>query len=329
MKKIRLSIVCGGAGFIGSHLCDKLIKQGKHVACVDNLSSGDINNIAHLLNHPQFKFVQADIAQPDWLRKLHVSYGKRRLIRLDVQEVWFLASLASPSDYLQRPLETINANVLGISNVLDITSTFRSAKFLYTSTSEVYGDPEVMPQSEEYTGNVDPICDRAVYDETKRCGETITMAYHREKGVDVKIVRIFNTYGPRMRANDGRVVPNFIMQVLRGMPITIYGDGKQTRSFCYIDDMVNGLLSMMDSKESGPINLGNPICYLSVLDLARMVQFIAKKEVDINYLPFPSQNDPKIRQPDIAKAAQLLKWKPTTYIVAGLIKTIDYFRSTI
>ncbi len=309
MKKTVL--ITGGAGFIGSHLCDLLIGKGYRVICMDNLITGKPGNIRHLLGTKDFKFIKHDVT-------------KYINIKGKVDYVLHFASPASPIDYLKYPIQTLKVGSLGTHNALGVAREKR-AKFLLASTSEVYGDPLVNPQPEEYWGNVNPIGPRGVYDEAKRFAEAITMAYRRVHKIDTKIVRIFNTYGERMREEDGRAIPNFISQALKNRPITVYGDGSQTRSFCYISDMVDGIYHLMMSKVTGPINIGNPH-ELKLLNLARMVKAIAKSRSRIIFKRLPV-DDPKVRRPSIEKAKKLLGWTPRVELRKGLSKTIDYFRS--
>ncbi len=306
MKKI---LVTGGAGLIGSHLCEKLLNLGNEVICLDNFFTGEKQNILHLLENPYFEVIRHDVEKP---------------ITLEVDEIYNLASPASPIHYQKDPVKTIRTNVLGAINMLDLAKKTNS-KILQASTSEIYGDPEIHPQKEEYNGNVNPIGPRACYDEGKRCVETLFFDYHREYKVNIKVVRIFNTYGPKMVPNDGRVVSNFIVQALKDEDITIYGDGSQTRSFCYVDDLVDGLIKMMESNEIGPINLGNPQ-EISILDLAKLIIRLTNSKSKIVFKKLP-KDDPKKRKPDIKKAKEKLKWRPKVDIETGLIKTINYFRS--
>lgn len=315
--KAKKILVIGGAGFIGSHLCEHLLGHGHRVMCVDNLVTGSVDNIAHLLPKGKFLFTLADACTHGEIPNELPDY------RLD--EIYYLASIASPKHYLDKPLQTIWSNTVGLHYALELAQQ-HGAKLLYTSTSEVYGNPKVMPQKESYTGNVDPVADRSVYDESKRLGETLCSVFQR-KGLDAKIVRIFNTYGPRMAVGDGRVIPNFIMQTLRGEDLTLYGDGSQTRSFCYVSDMVNGLIAMMDSKELGPINLGNPWEYCSVATLADTIQSVAERKTGRVYVAFPSQNDPEIRKPDIEIARKKLGWRPGVPLEEGLRRTIEHFKN--
>jgi dTDP-glucose 4,6-dehydratase len=302
-------LVTGGAGFIGSHLCDALFAQGDTVTCIDNLSTGSAENIRRLLRQPAFEFIRAD-----------VTVGIDVPGPIDI--VVHLASPASPSDYLSRPLETLAAGSRGTENALELAQQ-RSARFILASTSEIYGDPTVHPQPEEYWGNVNPIGPRSVYDEAKRFAEALTRAYGRTVGLDVGIVRIFNTYGPRMAASDGRVVSNFVTQALAGEPLVVYGDGSQTRSFCYIDDLVRGLMAMIDSAVPGPVNLGNPE-EITMTDLAELVLKITGSSSPITYGPLPA-DDPARRRPLIIRAKEMLGWVPEVTIVDGLHKTVDWF----
>lgn len=307
MKK---TLVTGGAGFIGSHLCKKLLDLGKKVLCLDNMFTGTYDNISELYSNPNFEFINANVIHP---------------LQLDVDEIYNLACPASPVQYQYDPIMTTKTSFLGALNVLDLAKR-NGAKVLQASTSEIYGDPLVHPQTEDYRGNVNTIGSRACYDEGKRVAETLFSDYRRLYGVDTKIVRIFNTYGPHMLENDGRVVSNFIMQALGGKPLTIYGDGSQTRSFCYVDDLVNGLISMMetDSKDSGPINLGKPR-EMTVLELAELV---IQKTGSNSKIIFDksTEDDPVKRKPNIELAIKILNWEPTVSIEAGIDRTISYFK---
>jgi len=305
VKKI---LITGGAGFIGSHLCERLLNEGNEVICLDNFFTGSKENIKHLLNNPYFEIIRHDIEKP---------------VLIEVDEIYNLASPASPIHYQFDPVKTVKTNVLGAINVLEIAKRTK-AKILQASTSEVYGDPEIHPQVEEYRGNVNPIGPRACYDEGKRCAETLFFDYHREYGIDIKVVRIFNTYGPRMALNDGRVISNFIIQALANKKITIYGDGSQTRSFCYVDDLVDGLIKMMNSNLTGPINLGNPK-EISILELAKKIIRLTNSGSKIVFKPLP-KDDPRQRQPNIDKAKKYLNWQPKIGLEVGLIKTIEYFK---
>lgn len=312
------ALVTGGAGFIGSHLCHTLINHDYEVICVDNFLAGEKAKIQDLLNNPQFTLIEHDIIQP--LEKATIE----KISHLDF--VYHLASPASPIKYHQYPIETLLVNSQGTYNLLEL-SLEKEAKFLYTSTSEIYGDPEQHPQKESYWGKVNPVGPRSCYDEGKRFGEALTMAYIRKRQVKAKIVRIFNTYGPCMSLEDGRVVSNFILQALRNEVLTINGDGQQTRSFCYIDDMIEGLLKMMDSPEHGPINLGNPE-EISIQKLAGKIIQLTHSSSRIKFLPLP-EDDPYRRQPDIALARQKLNWQPQISLEEGLQKTIKYFQKFI
>jgi len=302
-------VVAGGAGFLGSHLCDALIARGDEVVCLDNYITGSAANVAHLVDNPAFSLIETDI-----VRSCDVDGP--------VDAVMNLASPASPKDFAAIPIEILDVGSIGTRNLLELAHA-NDATFFMASTSEVYGDPLVHPQPETYWGNVNSIGPRSMYDEAKRFSEALTMAYHRSKGVDVKIVRIFNTYGPRMRPDDGRAVSNFIVQALRGEPLTIYGDGQQTRSFCYVADEVRGFLALLDSDQTGPINIGNPGEF-TMLQLAEMVIELTGSTVGLVYEPLPS-DDPKQRKPDIALATQLLGWEPTIALREGLTKTIPHF----
>jgi len=310
MKKI---LVTGGAGFVGSYLCEKLVLEGEHVLCVDNYFTGSKKNIEHLLDYKNFEVIRQDICFP---------------LYVEVDEIYNLACPASPVHYQWDPIQTMKTSVLGAYNMLGLAKR-TGAKILQASTSEVYGDPTIHPQPEGYWGNVNPIGIRACYDEGKRAAETLFMDYYRVHGVRSKIVRIFNTYGPRMAVNDGRVVSNFIIQALQNKDITIYGSGLQTRSFQYVDDLVNGMLRMMDTDDeiSGPINLGNPNEF-TMLELAEKVLELTGSNSKLVQFPLP-QDDPQQRQPDIAKAKSLLRWEPTTQLTDGLVKTIEYFRNIV
>lgn len=304
------ALITGGAGFLGSHLCDRLLKEGIEVICLDNLLTGSTDNIAHLAGHPRFRFIHYDVTNYIFVEG-------------PLDYVLHFASPASPADYLQYPIQTLKVGALGTHKVLGLAKE-KKARFLLASTSEVYGDPLVHPQPESYWGNVNPTGPRGVYDEAKRFAEAMTMAYHRYHGLDTCIARIFNTYGPRMRLQDGRVVPNFIQQALRGEDLTVFGDGSQTRSFCYIDDMVDGIIKLLFSKENDPVNLGNPDEF-TVLDLAHLVLEITGSKSKIVYQPLPI-DDPKVRQPDISKARKILGWNPKVSLKEGIEKTIPYFR---
>ncbi len=304
-------LITGGAGFLGSHLCDRFIGEGHEVVCIDNLITGNRDNIAHLFGDPKFKFIHHDVTE-----YLYVAGP--------LDYVLHLASPASPIDYLELPIQTLKVGAMGTHKVLGLAKD-KKARFFLASTSEVYGDPLVHPQPESYWGNVNPIGPRGVYDEAKRFAEALVMAYHRVHKMETRIARIFNTYGPRMRPQDGRVVSNFIMQALRGKPLTVYGDGSQTRSFCYADDLVEAIARLLFSDETQPVNIGNPL-EMSVLELAKLVQEISGSEVGIVMEPLPT-DDPKVRQPDISRAREILGWEPSVDLREGLEKTINYFRS--
>ncbi len=302
-------LVTGGAGFIGSHLVEKLLNQGHEVLCVDNFFTGSKDNILHLLDNPYFELIRHDVTSP---------------LYVEVDEIYNLASPASPVHYQYNPIKTIKTNVMGAVNMLGLAKRLK-AKILQASTSEVYGDPEIHPQPESYWGNVNPLGPRACYDEGKRAAETLFMDYHRQVGVRVKIVRIFNTYGPRMHPNDGRVVSNFIVQALQNKPITIYGDGSQTRSFQYIDDLLEGMTRMMQTEDTftGPVNIGNPDEY-KIIDLAHKIIDLTGSRSKLVFLPLP-QDDPRKRKPDISLAKKKLGWEPKIPLEQGLKKTIEYF----
>jgi len=307
-------LVTGGAGFIGDHLCRYLLEQGNIVVAIDNLHSGSMENIEDLQKHRNFLFVKHDIREKKWPNILTV---------LKFAQIYHLACPASPVFYQKDPLYTIETCVIGTQHALEFAHK-NKARFLITSTSEIYGEPLEHPQKEEYRGNVNTLGIRACYDESKRLSETITMEYKRVHNVDVRIVRIFNTYGPKMRLDDGRVVTNFIGQALRGEPLTVYGDGKQTRSFCFIDDMVLGLVKMMDSDITGPVNLGNPE-ECSILALAKLVIQLTESKSDIEFIPLP-KDDPTKRCPDISRARELLDWEPVVFLTRGLQITIDHLK---
>ena len=306
------TIVTGGAGFLGSHLCDLLLEKGHEVICIDNLVTGNTRNIEHIKSD-RFTYLKHDITKP-------IYFGDK------IDYIFHLASPASPVDYLELPIQTLKVGALGTYNLLGLAKE-KGARFFLASTSEVYGDPLVNPQTEEYWGNVNPIGPRGVYDEAKRYAEAITMAYHRYHKVDTRIVRIFNTYGPRMRINDGRVVPNFIGQALRGEDITVYGDGSQTRSFCYVSDEVEGLYRLMMSDYSLPVNIGNPEEH-TILEFAQIILGMIGGRSKIIFKELP-QDDPKQRRPDIGKARELLGWEPEVSLNIGLKKTIAYFMETL
>ena len=308
------TVITGGAGFVGSHLCERFLDEGHEVLCVDNLLTGHERNIAHLRDQERFDFIHHNISEP---------------LRLDgpVDAVLYFASPASPADYLAHPIPTLKVGALGTHNALGLAKA-KDARFLLASTSEIYGDPEVHPQREDYWGHVNPIGPRGCYDEAKRFAEAITMAYRRFHGVETRIVRIFNTYGPRMRLNDGRVLPAFMGQVLRGQPLSVFGEGGQTRSFCYVDDLVDGIYRLLLSEFPDPVNLGNP-SEITVLELAReILAMVPGTKSTIAYHPLP-QDDPKRRRPDITRAREHLGWEPKVDRAAGLRKTLDYFRTVL
>jgi dTDP-glucose 4,6-dehydratase len=304
-------VVAGGAGFLGSHLCDRLIERGDHVVCMDDLSTGSKENVAHLLQHERFTLIVTNVSE-----KVDLGDTER------VDAVCNLASPASPPVYLARPFDTLAVASVGTRRLLELARA-HGARFLMASTSEVYGDPQVHPQVESYRGNVDPTGPRSVYDEGKRFAESLTMAMRRAHGLDVCIARIFNTYGPRLSPGDGRVVSNFVVQALRGEPLTVYGDGSQTRSFCFVDDQIAGLLSLLDSSLTGPVNIGNPD-ERTMLDLAKFVLDITGSSSGITYEPLPA-DDPTRRCPDITLARTALGWEPTTGLREGIARTIAYF----
>lgn len=309
MKNI---LVTGGAGFIGSHLCDKLLEQGNHVICLDNFFTGSRKNVTHLFGNPEFELIRHDIVEP---------------IILEVDQIYNLACPASPIHYQYNAIKTIKTNVLGVTNMLDLADETK-ARILQASTSEVYGDPIVHPQKETYWGNVNPIGIRSCYDEGKRVAETLMMDYLRQHNVDIRIIRIFNTYGPRMAQNDGRVVSNFIIQALKNEDITIYGDGSQTRSFCYVDDLVRGMIALMNTEGfMGPVNVGNDGEY-TILDLAKMIIELTNSNSQIIFKPLPS-DDPCQRRPDLTLAKEKLNYVPMVHVKDGLMKTIEYFANVI
>lgn len=304
-------LVTGGAGFIGSHLIDRLMLEGHEVICLDNFYTGHKRNVIRWMNHPYFELIRHDITEP---------------IRLEVDQVYHLACPASPVHYQYNPVKTIKTNVMGTLNMLGLAKRVK-ARFLLASTSEVYGDPEVHPQPEEYRGNVNTIGIRSCYDEGKRVAETLAFDYHRQNDVDIRVARIFNTYGPRMLENDGRVVSNFVVQALRGTPLTVYGEGAQTRSFCYVSDLVEGLMRLMNGTQTGPVNLGNPDEY-TILELAELIQQMINPEAQIRFEPLP-QDDPRRRKPDISRARDWLGWQPTVHLREGLKATIEDFRDRL
>jgi dTDP-glucose 4,6-dehydratase len=306
-------LITGGAGFIGSHLCERFLADGDDVICMDNLLTGSADNVAPLLANPRFTFIEQDVTN---------------YIYVDgpLDAILHFASPASPVDYLELPIQTLKVGSLGTHKALGLAKA-KQARFLLASTSETYGDPLVHPQNEDYWGNVNPIGPRGVYDEAKRFAEAITMAYHRTHGVAARIVRIFNTHGPRMRLNDGRVVPNFIAQALRGKPLTVYGDGSQTRSFCYVSDLVEGIVRLLRSDFVGPVNLGNPT-EVSILEFAKRITALTGSASEVAFEPLPV-DDPKVRQPDITRARSVLGWEPVVGLDDGLCRTIDYFRDKV
>lgn len=309
MKNI---LVTGGAGFIGSHLCEKLLEQGNHIICLDNFFTGSRKNVEHLFDNREFELIRHDIIEP---------------IILEVDQIYNLACPASPVHYQYNAIKTIKTNVLGVTNMLDLADSAK-ARILQASTSEVYGDPIVHPQKESYWGNVNPIGIRSCYDEGKRVAETLMMDYHRQHKVDIRIIRIFNTYGPRMAQNDGRVVSNFIVQALKNEDITIYGDGSQTRSFCYVDDLVRGMISLMNAENfMGPVNVGNDGEY-TILDLAKMIIELTNSSSKLIFKPLPS-DDPCQRKPDLSLAKEKLEYAPTVHVKGGLLKTIEYFQNVL
>jgi dTDP-glucose 4,6-dehydratase len=304
------ALVTGGAGFLGSHLCDYLLAHDWDVVCIDNEVTGTESNLRHLLGNPRFEYVRADVSRD-------LPYAG------SLDYVLHFASPASPPDYHRFPIETLQVGSLGTYNALRLAEEKKS-KFLMASTSECYGDPEVSPQPETYWGHVNPVGPRSVYDEAKRFSEALTMAFHRVRGVDTRIVRIFNTYGPRMRLNDGRALPNFLYQALTGKPITVYGDGSQTRSFCYVSDLIEGIYRLMQSEEHFPVNIGNPN-EITILEFAQRIKSLTASDVPIVFEPLP-EDDPKQRRPDISKAQRLLNWQPEISLQDGLERTLHYFR---
>ncbi len=310
---MSVAVVTGGAGFLGSHLCDRLLAEGHNVVCMDNLLTGNVANIEHLAGNTSFKFIHHDVTEYIYLPG-------------DVDFVFHFASPASPIDYLEFPIQTLKVGALGSHKALGLAKA-KNARFLISSTSEVYGDPLVHPQKEGYWGNVNPVGPRGVYDEAKRFAEAMTMAYHRYHGVDTKIVRIFNTYGPRMRLNDGRAVPAFAGQAMRGEPITVFGDGSQTRSFCFVSDLIDGIYRLATSAETGPINIGNPN-EMTIKQLAEHIIDMTRSSSEIIYKDLPV-DDPKIRQPDITLASEKLGWAPKIDIADGLPETLEYFKTVL
>ncbi|MGF1602292.1 MAG: UDP-glucuronic acid decarboxylase family protein [Thermosynechococcaceae cyanobacterium] len=304
-------LITGGAGFIGSHLIDRLMAEKHDVVCLDNFYTGRKHNLLNWMNNPYFEVIRHDITEP---------------IRLEVDQIYHLACPASPVHYQYNPVKTVKTNVMGTLHMLGLAKRIK-ARFLLASTSEVYGDPGVHPQPESYWGNVNPIGIRSCYDEGKRIAETLTFDYHRQNNVDIRVARIFNTYGPRMLAQDGRVVSNFVVQALRGEPLTVYGTGEQTRSFCYVSDLVDGLIRLMNGDHIGPINLGNPDEY-TMLELAQQVQDLVNPDVAIEFKPLP-KDDPQRRKPDITRAKTLLDWQPKIPLAEGLRKTVESFREQL
>ena len=307
------TLITGGAGFLGSHLCDRFVAEGHDVVCVDNLITGHPDNVAHLVGHERFHFVKHDVSTFIYVAG-------------DVDNVLHFASPASPIDYLRLPIQTLKVGSLGTHNALGLAKD-KGARFLLASTSEVYGDPQIHPQPEDYWGHVNPVGSRGVYDEAKRFAEAMTMAYHRYHGVETRIVRIFNTYGPRMRLDDGRALPAFMGQALRGDPITVFGDGSQTRSFQYVDDLVEGIWRLLHSDEAEPVNVGNPD-EVTIKEFAEEVVALTGSSSRITYEPLPA-DDPKVRQPDIARARAVLDWAPRVDRAEGLRRTLDYFRERV
>ncbi len=307
---MQTAVVTGGAGFLGSHLCDRLLSEGFKVFCLDNLITGRIENIQHLAGSENFKFIRQDVTEYLYIPG-------------DIDIIFHFASPASPIDYIEHPIPTLKVGALGTHKTLGLARE-KNAAFLLASTSEVYGDPLVHPQNEDYWGNVNPIGPRGVYDEAKRFAEAMTMAYHRYHGLNTKIVRIFNTYGPRMRAHDGRVVPAFICQAIKGEDLTIFGDGSQTRSFCFVQDLIEGVLRLSRSEINDPVNIGNP-AEMTIKQFAEKILEITGTKSKLRYLPLPV-DDPKVRQPDIAKAMKELGWEPRVSLDEGLARTIEYFQ---
>ena len=307
------TLITGGAGFLGSHLCDRFIAEGHEVVCVDNFVTGNPDNVAHLMGHERFRLIEHDVTNFIYVEG-------------PLDYVLHFASPASPIDYLRLPIQTLKVGALGTHKALGLAKA-KGARLLLASTSEVYGDPQVHPQSENYWGNVNPVGLRGVYDEAKRFAEALTMAYHRYHGVETRIIRIFNTYGPRMRLDDGRALPTFMSQALRGEPITVFGDGSQTRSFCYVDDLVEGIYRLLMSDEAEPVNIGNP-AEISIKDFAEEVIRLTGSESELSFKDLP-QDDPKIRQPDLARAQALLGWSPRIPRSEGLKRTLAYFQSRV
>jgi dTDP-glucose 4,6-dehydratase len=313
MNNIPISVITGGAGFLGSHLCDKLISNGHKVVCLDNLITGSLENISHLFGNENFKFVKYDVTE-----FIHID-GK-------VDNILHFASPASPIDYLKLPIQTLKVGSLGTHKALGLAKA-KGAKFLLASTSEVYGDPEIHPQPESYWGNVNPIGPRGVYDEAKRFAEALTMAYHRYHGVDTRIARIFNTYGSRMRLNDGRVLPTFICQALKGEDLSVFGNGSQTRSFCFVDDLIEGIFRLLNSDFKDPINIGNSD-EITILEFAQEVLKFTKSKSKITFKELPI-DDPKVRQPDVSLAKQILDWEPKVSRSDGIKITVEYFKGKL
>ena len=310
---MRSILVTGGAGFLGSHLCERLLERGDNVICLDNFFTGRKQNVAHLLTNPRFELIRHDIVHP---------------IFIEADQIYNLACPASPVAYQFNPIKTIKTSTVGVVNVLGLAKRCR-ARILHASTSEVYGDPTVHPQREDYWGNVNPLGPRSCYDEGKRVAESLCINYHHEHQLQVRIIRIFNTYGPRMDPNDGRVISNFITQALRDEPLTIYGDGKQTRSFCYVDDLLRGMMALMDQDhETGPVNIGNPGEYTMLQLAEEVLRAIPESKSKITFVPLP-QDDPKQRCPDITKAKSLLGWSPTIDLKTGLKRTVEYYRTEL
>jgi dTDP-glucose 4,6-dehydratase len=313
MADVNRILITGGAGFLGSHLCERFLAEGWEVICMDNLLTGDLANVEHLFREQRFRFEHRDVTE-----YLHVGG------RLDA--ILHFASPASPIDYLELPIQTLKVGSLGTHKALGLARA-KNARFLLASTSECYGDPQVHPQSESYWGNVNPVGPRGVYDEAKRFAEAMTMGYHRFHGIRTRIIRIFNTYGPRMRLNDGRALPAFMSQALEGRPITVFGDGSQTRSFCYVDDLVEGIWRLLHSEEVEPVNIGNP-AEMTILEFAKAVVELCGSRSEISFEPLP-EDDPKVRQPDITKAKEILGWEPKVDLQDGLQRTLEYFRARI
>lgn len=312
---MKIILVTGGAGFLGNHLCRYLLQNGNYVICVDNLITGNLNNIKDLVNQSNFEYIHFDITTSQFYESL------MKISKID--EIYHLASIASPEKYKKYPIETLMTSIIGTKHILELCI-HHQCKMLFTSTSEVYGDPLIHPQSEEYYGNVNTVGERSCYDEGKRVAETMIYEYTKKYHLQTKIVRLFNTYGPLMDINDGRVITNFIRQINAGLPLKIYGDGTQTRSFCYVDDMIEGLFKMMESKEYGPINLGNPYCEFTLNELVKNFEKITNKNINVEYLPL-TENDPLKRKPVIDKAIQKLNWYPKISLLEGLQKTYQSF----